>query len=69
MIQCEDGYSNHDLISCAKFNMMEVLSELKSKLNPQLPYYFHCKTVINKTEIPASLDTVDYLGTLSILMS
>ena len=40
LIQCEDGYSNHDLISCAKFNLMEILSELKSNLNQYLHILF-----------------------------
>ena len=33
LIQCEDGYSNYDLISCAKFKILEILSELKPNLN------------------------------------
>ena len=40
LIQCEDGYSNHDLISCAKFKMLEILSELKSNLNSNFHILF-----------------------------
>ena len=40
LIQCEDGYSNHDLISCAKFKMLEVLNELKSNLNSNFHILF-----------------------------
>ena len=40
LIQCEDGYSNHDLISCAKFKLLEILSELKSNLSPNFHILF-----------------------------
>ena len=48
LIQCEDGYSNYDLISCAKFNIMEILSELKSKLNPYLHILFIVRLLSTK---------------------
>ena len=48
LIQCEDGYSNYDLISCAKFNLMEILSELKSHLNPYLHILFIVRLLSTK---------------------
>ena len=48
LIQCEDGYSNHDLISCAKFKMMEVLSGLKSDLNPNFHIIFIVRLLSTK---------------------
>ena len=40
LIQCEDGDSNNGLISCAKFKMLEILSELKSELKSHLHIIF-----------------------------
>ena len=50
LIQCEDGYSNHDLISCAKFRMLEILSELKSNLNSNFHILFIVKLLSTRQD-------------------
>ena len=58
LLQCEDGYSNYDLISCAKFNLMEILSELKSNLNP----YFHILFIVRLLSTKQNSSFSGYCG-------
>ena len=38
IIQCENGQANFDLVSCAKYKVMEIITEMSAKLNSN--YYF-----------------------------
>ena len=58
LLQCEDGYSNYDLISCAKFNLMEILNELKSNLNP----YFHILFIVRLLSTKRNSSFSGYCG-------
>ena len=58
LIECEDGYSNYDLISCAKFNLMEILNELKSTLNP----YFHIIFIVRLLSTKRNSSFSGYCG-------
>ena len=60
LLQCEDGYSNYDLISCAKFNLMEILNELKSHLNP----YFHILFIVRLLSTKRNSSFSGYCGLL-----
>ena len=48
LIQCTDGYSNSDLISCAKYKVMEIVTEYNSKLNSNFYFLFIVRLLITK---------------------
>ena len=48
IIQCTDGYTNSDLISCAKYKVMEIVTEQKTKLNSNFYFLFIVRLLITK---------------------
>ena len=48
LIQCTDGYSNSDLISCAKYKVMEIVTEHRTKLNSNFYFLFIVRLLITK---------------------
>ena len=48
LIQCTDGYTNSDLISCAKYKVMEIVTEHKTKLNSNFYFLFIVRLLITK---------------------
>ena len=40
LIQCTDGYTNSDLISCVKYKVMEIVTEHRTKLNSNFYFLF-----------------------------
>ena len=48
LIQCTDGYSNSDLISCAKYKVMEIFTEHRTKLNSNFYFLFIVRLLITK---------------------
>ena len=48
LIQCADGYSNSDLISCAKYKVMEIVTEHRTKLNSNFYFLFIVRLLITK---------------------
>ena len=48
LIQCTDGYANSDLISCAKYKVMEIVSEHKTLLNSNFYFLFIVRLLVTK---------------------
>ena len=48
LIQCADGNANCDLISCAKYRVMEIVSEHKAKLNSNFYFIFIVRLLVVK---------------------
>ena len=46
LIQCTDGYTNSDLISCAKYKVMEIVTEHKTKLNYNFYFLFIVRLLV-----------------------
>ena len=59
LIQCEDGYSNYDLISCAKFKMLEIFDKFKSNLNSN----FHILLIVRLLSARQDSSFSGYCGT------
>ena len=40
IIQCENGQANFDIVSCAKYKVMEIINEMSAKLNSNYHFVF-----------------------------
>ena len=51
LIQCTDGYSNSELISCAKYKVMEIVTEYNSRLNSNFYFLFIVRLLITTQDL------------------